>query len=164
MLPCVLCYLQVDSEINEAMKNMYGSPESYLTYHLMHGDEGFGGTGTPLSTDIGDSHSGLLWQDVIEGDAISEFLNTVIIDPEDPFCKGTVNQGATFLGNEMWKNDSNARLSNEGGSCSGSDVEVAQVQVGNIFPATVNHSVESKNVRLSEGTWPLCYCLACHFS
>ncbi|KAJ8446394.1 hypothetical protein Cgig2_019287 [Carnegiea gigantea] len=129
---------EVDSEINEAMKNMYGSPESYLTYHLMHGDEGLGGTGTPLSTDIGDSHSGLLLEDVIEGDAISEFLNTVIIDPEDTFCKGAVNQGATFLGSGMWKNDSNAWLSNEGGSCSGSDVEVAQVQndVGSVCCVT----------------------------
>lgn len=119
---------EVDSEINEAMKNVYGSPESYLTYHLMHGDEGLGGTGTPLSTDFVDSHNGLLLEDVIEGDAISEFLNNVIIDPEDTFCKGAVNQGATFLGSGMWKNDSNAWLSNEGGSCSGSDVEVAQVQ------------------------------------
>lgn len=162
MLPCVLCYLQVDSEINEAMKNMYDSPESHLTYHPMYGDEGFGGTGTPLSTDIGDSRSGLLLQDLIEGDAISEFLDTVIIDPEDTFCEGPVAQG--FLGNEMWKNDSNAWLSNEGGSCSGSDVEGAQVQVVNIFPATVNHSVESQSVRLSESTWPLCHSLACHFS
>lgn len=121
---------EVDSEFNESMKPMYGSPDSSnLTQHQLPVNQELSSMGTPFTADIGDSHSGLYFN---EGDPISQFLNSVIIDPDDTSYMGPFKQGDPFLGSEMWKIADSALWKDvplkESGSCSGSDVEVAQAQ------------------------------------
>lgn len=94
----------------------------------MHADQGPIGMEDIFPTDIGDGYYGFHLQDIDGRDPVSDFLDSVI-NPDGSICKEAGHQGVPLVESDMWKNSS----IKETGSCSGgSDVEVAQQQVGRI--------------------------------
>ncbi|KNA23598.1 hypothetical protein SOVF_023520 [Spinacia oleracea] len=111
---------EVDSYFNEPF-NFYDAPDSYYPWQSMHTNQGPIGMDDIFPSEIGDSHNGLHLQDINGKEQISDFMDSVI-DPDAPYYKEAVHQGETYIENDVWKNSS----IKESGSCSGSDVEVAQ--------------------------------------
>ena len=91
----------------------------------LHENQGPGWMDDIFSQEIGDGLNVWPLQDINVKDPFSHLFDS-LIDTDAPDYKKAIYQGAVNADNDMWKNSS----IKEGGSCSGSDVELAQQQVG----------------------------------
>ncbi|XP_021725711.1 NAC domain-containing protein 14-like [Chenopodium quinoa] len=109
---------EVDSHINEPFR-FNDSPDSYYTWQSMQMNQEPVGMEDIFPADFGDGHNGLHLQDIngtVEASGyMGSFMNQDALFYKEP-------HGDPFAESYMWKNSSGK----ESGSCSGSDVEVAQ--------------------------------------
>ncbi|XP_057526638.1 protein NTM1-like 9 [Amaranthus tricolor] len=89
----------------------------------LHENQGPGWMDDIFSQEIGDGLNVWPLQDINVKDPFSHLFDS-LIDTDAPDYKKAIYQGAVNADNDMWKNSS----IKEGGSCSGSDVELAQQQ------------------------------------
>ncbi|KAL2921612.1 NAC domain-containing protein 14 [Bienertia sinuspersici] len=113
---------EVESHFHEPLY-FYDPPEPYFKWQSVHADPGPVGLEDIFPTNIGEGHCGFQLQDNNRRISISDFLDSVI-NPDLSVYKEAGHQGAQLVDSDMWKNST----VKETGSCSGSDVEVAQQQ------------------------------------
>ncbi|KAL9240242.1 hypothetical protein vseg_014486 [Gypsophila vaccaria] len=122
---------ETDVPVNPPMIYYHGDPPKPQTLQQMHGnqeitdvkssflDNGVGGTEFQFSNSYGRDH-------------ISDFLDSVIIDQDFPDYLGYGSRGPSLTERDMYENADmmgwKKASVNESGSCSGSDVEVSQLQ------------------------------------
>jgi len=114
----------VNSHLEEAMKNIYGSLDPNLQGQQSGFNQGTLDMEPILIPGIGDGYDGLQLQGINERDPISDFLDSAIIKTDNLLSDET-GKGASNLGSDMSKN---VYVKGEGLG-RGADVEVAPLQV-----------------------------------
>nr|WLO57463.1 NAC transcription factor 4 [Rheum palmatum] len=128
---------EVSSEIDDAIQYFYVPETPLPPLHQMHA-----GRGTAIMDQIDTAGFGIppgamQFQKSDSDKAISDFLDSVLINPED-YPSETWNSEVPIIEGFDYKNMDGVSLDNvlkkEGGSCSGSDVEATQLQesTGNV--------------------------------
>ncbi|KAH9611306.1 hypothetical protein KSS87_023668 [Heliosperma pusillum] len=121
-----------DVRVNEAMKYNHDDHLKPQPLPQMHVNQEMAGMEPLYTTDIGNGLTEFEFQDINERDPISDFISSTLIYNDDPRLFGVNTQGPALTERNMfenvdlmgWKKSS----INESGSCSGSDIEVAQSQ------------------------------------
>ncbi|GAB4826064.1 hypothetical protein Ancab_008935 [Ancistrocladus abbreviatus] len=122
---------EVDSHLDEALNHFYDPQDPPSPLHHMFVELGSADTGLPPTTSFGYDYGRMQSQD-----GIYEFLDSVLINPNETGGKGT-----TLVEAPTWKNHvipPNNDFIKEGGSCSGSDVEGSYAQNGMAFVGSVS--------------------------
>ncbi|XP_057547137.1 protein NTM1-like 9 isoform X1 [Amaranthus tricolor] len=136
--------------LNEVMTpgvdSFYGDDfsELYFNINSMHENEGPGCMDDIFTSQMDDGQNGLHIQYINGRDPISHFLDSILIHSDAPNCKEAGHQGAVIVESDLWKNTS----MKESGSCSESDVEIAQQQNDAGF---VNSMPSNKNYNEPNG-------------
>ncbi|GMH09082.1 hypothetical protein Nepgr_010922 [Nepenthes gracilis] len=123
-----------DSNLDEALKYFYDPQGPPSPLHHMHMELVSAKMATPLDSGFGNDYSGIQFQTAGFGrDPISDFLDSVLINPDDYLFEETEGQGAHFSESVLWNINSISQRDlfiKESESFSGSDMEGTQAQVG----------------------------------
>lgn len=123
---------ETDEPLNPPMIFYNNDPPKPQTLQQMHGNQEIAGLKSSFIPDNGDVGTEFQFPNNYGRDHISDFLDSVIIDQDFPDYLGYGNRGPSLTERDVredvdmmgWKKAS----INESGSCSGSDVEVSQLQ------------------------------------